>query len=76
MLPTRFDATHEQQQSILRILIYMLSAEIEVALTNTLECYVFIRKVVTSPNITSFACSSNAFAAYRNDYHIHLRRLF
>ena len=76
MLPTRFNATHEQQQSILRILIYMLSAEIEVALTNTLECYVFIRKVVTSPN-TSLACSSNAIAAYTNEYHIlHLSRLF
>ena len=75
MLPTRLNATHEQQPSILRILIYMLSAEIEVALTNTLECYVFIRKVVTSPNITSLACRSNAIAAYTNDYHI-LHRLF
>ena len=75
MLPTRLNATHEQQQSILRILIYMLSAEIDVALTNTLECYVSIRKVVTSPNTTSLACRSNAIAAYTNDYHI-LHRLF
>ena len=75
MLPSRLNATHEQQPSILRILIYMLSAEIEVALTNTLECYVFIRKVVTSPNTTSLACRSNAIAAYTNDYHI-LHRLF
>ena len=75
MLPTRLNATHEQQPSILRILIYMLSAEIDVALTNTLECYVSIRKVVTSPNTTSLACRSNAIAAYTNDYHI-LHRLF
>ena len=75
MLHPRLNATHEQQPSILRILIYMLSAEIEVALTNTLECYVFIRKVVTSPNTTSLACRSNAIAAYTNDYHI-LHRLF